>query len=78
MMERSVDDKHQLKISRQVQKKFPEMLDVKPSIRKQTQDGNYELLYQTQVDLPGGRKMKRFVRVIANHHGRVLRMTTSR
>ncbi|TFH33646.1 MAG: hypothetical protein E4G99_11095 [Anaerolineales bacterium] len=70
------------KVIQEVARSFPEMADVKPSVRKQ--DGNksegeqYLLTFKGKADLPGGRKISRVVRVVADERGHVLKMSTSK
>jgi hypothetical protein len=70
------------KITRKVTAQFPEMKSVRPSVRPQGARRNgksqYLLLYKGSVEVPGGRRMRRVVRVVADSEGRVLRMSTSR
>jgi len=69
------------KITRSVGKKFPEMNRVKPSVRKQSSGkGNDQFLltYKGKADLPGGRKISRIVRVVADERGRIIKMSTSK
>jgi hypothetical protein len=70
------------KISKKVFKRFPEMTGIRPKVRRQSKPKNgkdqFLLTYQGQVELPGGRKMKRVVRVVVDASGRVIRMSTSR
>jgi hypothetical protein len=69
-------------VSRHVAKKFPEMAGVRPTIRRQgnssSDDACFVLTYKGKAELPGGRKMSRIVRVVANESGRVIRMSTSK
>jgi hypothetical protein len=69
------------KVSRKVVKQFPEMKGSKPSIRTRSGPGSklqYELTYKGKADLPGGRSIRRVVRVVANEKGKVIRMSTSK
>ncbi|NIM92634.1 MAG: hypothetical protein GTO18_02825 [Anaerolineales bacterium] len=68
------------KISRKVSKQFPEMKGVRPTVRRENGKGepSYVLTYKGKIELPGGRKMNRIVRVVANENGKVLRMSTSK
>lgn len=69
-------------VSRHVAKKFPEMAGVRPTIRRQgnasSEDPCFVLTYKGKAELPGGRKMSRIVRVVADESGRVIRMSTSK
>jgi len=70
------------KLNRQVTEKFPEMKGVNPTVRRGPQpkggDQRYTLTYKGQADLPGGRKISRIVRVVADEEGRILRISTSK
>jgi hypothetical protein len=69
------------KLTKQVSKKFPEMEGVRPSLKRACDSNHgpkYELTYKGSAELPGGKKMKRVVRVIADDKGRILRMSTSK
>ncbi len=66
-------------VKREVARQFPEMASVQPSIKRQTNDGEQFLLtFKGKADLPGGRKINRVVRVVADERGRVLKMSTSK
>ena len=69
------------KLTRAVGKKFPEMNQSKPSVRKQSStkgDVQFLLTYKGKVELPGGRKISRIVRVVADERGRIIKMSTSK
>lgn len=69
------------KINRRVSRKFPEMSGSRPSVKKQSAgDGavQYLLTYRGQAHLPGGHKMSRIVRVVADTRGKVIKMSTSK
>lgn len=70
------------KISHHVTDKFPEMRGVRPNVSRQAgsseEDPHYQLTFKGNAELPGGRRLKRIVRVIVDQDGRILRMSTSR
>ncbi len=70
------------KISRKVAKTFPEMRHVQPTIRKQPgssrQSPRFVLTFKGKADLPGGKRLTRIVRVVADERGEIIRMSTSR
>jgi hypothetical protein len=70
------------KVSRKVTRQFPEMKSVHPTVRSQSKSGDrkeeFLLVYKGNVELPGGRKMSRVVRVVADEKGNVVRMSTSK
>lgn len=70
------------KVRKEVARSFPEMAGVKPSVRKQEnhriEGEQYMLTFKGKADLPGGRKMSRVVRVVADERGRIIKMSTSK
>ena len=69
------------KLTRAVGKKFPEMDRVRPLVSKQaSSEGNVQFLltYKGKAELPGGRKISRIVRVVADERGRIIKMSTSK
>ena len=77
-----MDSKTIQAINKKVARRFPEVERVKPKVRKQTINGkdnlSYLLIYSTQKEGPGGKKIKRHVRVVATSKGKIIKMTTSR
>ena len=69
-------------IRQKVVKKFPEMEGVKPSVKAQSQPNGsgdqYLLTFKGKAELPGGRKMNRIVRVVADDKGHIIKMSTSK
>ncbi len=69
-------------ITRRVVEQFPELDGVRPAIRRQGVPGNgvsqFLLTYKGEAELPGGKTLKRIVRVVADESGRVIRISTSR
>ena len=68
------------KINRQVSRSFPEMKGINPKVKHEGKNGDqrYLLIYTGQAELPGGKHIKRIVRVVADERGSILRMSTSR
>jgi hypothetical protein len=70
------------KLTQQVERKFPEMRGVKPSVKRDragaASKDRYILTFKGNAQLPGGRTLKRIVRVVAEANGRIIRMSTSR
>ena len=69
------------KVSRKVAKQFPEMKGIKPAIRRRSGSGkaqHFELTFKGKVEVPGGRSLRRVVRVVADEKGKVIRMSTSK
>jgi hypothetical protein len=57
------------------------MARVHPKVSQQGKNKDnttYLLTYSGSAELPGGRKINRIVRVVADERGRILKMTTSR
>jgi hypothetical protein len=83
-----MDPKLVQSISNRVYKKFPEIAGKKPQVRKQRTNGslaksakpsaNYLLTFRGIGKGPGGRKIPRLVRVVANTRGKILKISTSR
>jgi hypothetical protein len=86
-----LDPKIIQKVSEQIYKRFPEVMGARPNIKKQpgrknTTDRekstngsiNFLLTYHGSVEVSEGRKMERWVRVVVNDRGKILKMTTSR
>jgi hypothetical protein len=63
------------KINQRVYREYPEMRGTRPSV---TRDGPHcTLVYKTRVQTPAG-PLARVVRVVADEHGRVVRISTSK
>lgn len=76
-----MDKSSKERISKEVARSFPEMKGVRPTVKPQGTRGNgqlYLLVYKGQAELPGGRTMKRIVRVVADENGSIIRISTSR
>ena len=67
--------------------KFPEMAGTEPSVSKKRsqskgksagRSGCYVLTFQKRVSLPGGRSLKRLVRVTMDDSGEVVKLTSSK
>ncbi|MBL7162812.1 MAG: hypothetical protein ISS57_09425 [Anaerolineales bacterium] len=73
-------------ITNKVSQKFPEVLNVKPQVKKQPKPENskgqntpnFLLLYKTQAKNPKGKSIPRVVRVVVSPHGKIIKMTTSK
>jgi hypothetical protein len=68
------------RVSREVVRTYPEMRDVKPSVRREAQAAQelYVLTFKGKVALPGGKQLSRIVRATADGRGRIVRLSTSR
>ena len=73
-------------ITEKVSRRFPEVSNVKPQVKKYLPPGknaeekskNYLLLYKTKISAPGGHTIPRVVRVVTTPGGKIIKMTTSR
>ncbi len=70
------------KLSHKVARDFPEMKGVRPTVRSQSasKDGcqRYTLTYKGKAVLPGGHKISRIVRVVADECGQIFKISTSK
>lgn len=64
-------------ICRQVAQRFPEMKGVHPKVTRQTDD-QMLLVFSGSATTSNGKTISRTVRVVANSHGKIQKMTTSR
>lgn len=73
-------------ISQKTYRRFPEFDGIRPKVRKQplpqgqgySQTTRYLLTYQIQASGPGGISIPRWVRVVANENGKIIKTTTSK
>lgn len=90
-MSTSLDSKIIKNVSDRVYQRFPEVSGTKPSIKKQNERkkpnrsdssvkdvNSYLLTYKGSVLLGNGKKMNRWVRVVVDNKGKILKITTSR
>jgi hypothetical protein len=77
-----MDDTAVASLNKKVARKFPEMKGVRPQIKNHPDDrhGNRQFLvtYSGFAALPGGRKIKRIVRIVANEKGEIQKLSTSK
>lgn len=77
-----MDDAVLAKLNKEVSRQFPEMDGVRPRIKSHVEDrrGNRQFLviYSGVAQIPGGREMKRVVRVVVNEKGVIKKMSTSK
>ena len=71
------------KISKEIYRRFPEFSGVSPKIKEQQASKSsgsptYLLTFNTKVSLPDKKTMTRWVRVVADDTGKILKTTTSR
>ena len=67
------------KITRTVVRQFPEMGGVRPAVKSEHGgEDRYLVTFKGSAALPGGKTIKRIVRVVADEKGDVIRMSTSR
>jgi hypothetical protein len=82
----AMDKKLVNSISRQIYKQFPEFDGKKPKVRRRTspksnhsnQKITYLLTYQGTSKVQGGKTINRYVRVVADQNGKIIKTTTSR
>jgi hypothetical protein len=73
-----MDQKILQHVSNQVYRQFPEMKGIKPKSRQRsTPQPSYLLTYQTEARLANGKRMPRWVRVVVNSKGEIIKITTS-
>jgi hypothetical protein len=72
-------------IARQVYRQFPEIRAARPVVQNQSgaktaggQPGRFVLTFKTSGQGPGGQRIIRIVRVVADERGKVLKISTSR
>jgi hypothetical protein len=72
-------------ISQEIYRRFPEFSGVRPRVREQPQAFStriqrqtYLLTYQTNARLANGKSLPRWIRVVADEKGKVLKISTSR
>lgn len=74
------------KIVSKVDKRFPEVAGSKPKVRlqaspkdKSSKSGaNYLLTFHSKVQSNGDKTISRWVRVVADNNGKIIKITTSR
>lgn len=76
-------------ITRQIQARFPEMINCRPKVRPQTTPKSvkkagrsetlrYLITYRSHATLSSDKQIERWVRVIVNKRGKIIKITTSR
>jgi len=71
-------------VRKEVYRRFPEFSGVRPKVQAQRAssakngDKTYLLIFKTQASLPGNKSMSRWVRIVANENGKILKISTSR
>ncbi len=68
------------KISQEVYQKHPDLKGVKPKItpREGEKSSDTLLIYQKKVSGPGGKKINRIVRAVADEKGKIKKISTSK
>ena len=72
-------------VVRQVHQQFPELAGVEPHLRLQSIPGlaqtvktnHYLFTFQSEITTSDGKKLTRWVRVVVNSQGEMLKVTTS-
>lgn len=73
-------------ISKQIYKRFPEVEGKKPKVRRQASNsgnkskstGTYLLTFQGKAKVQGGKTINRYIRVVADDEGKIIKVSTSR
>jgi hypothetical protein len=69
-------------VSKVVARKFPELAGVRPTVKRQKSKSGgvaqFLLTFKGKVELPGGKTIKRIVRVVANERGQIKKISTSK
>jgi hypothetical protein len=79
-----MDDKQLNSITSQVSRKFPEVANAKPQVKRQSgqntksSPATYLITYRGKSKTADGKSITRIVRVTATDSGKILKMTTSR
>jgi hypothetical protein len=85
-----MDPKAVESITKNIYNRFPEVVGVKPTVRKQplpdskkrhcggADQQNYLLTFKGKARGPGGQNIQRLVRVVASSSGKIVKITTSK
>ena len=79
-----MDDRQLNSITSQVSRKFPEVANAKPQVKRQSGQNSksspatYLITYRGKSKTADGKSITRIVRVTATDSGKILKMTTSR
>ena len=81
-----MDQKLVTNVSKQVYRRFPEVDGKKPKVRRQATpkvkdlDSNptYLLTYRSKAQVQGGKTIQRYIRVVVDDRGKIIKITTSR
>lgn len=79
-----MDDKQLNSITSQVSRKFPEVANAKPQVKRpsgqntKSSPATYLITYRGKSKTADGKSITRIVRVTATDSGKILKMTTSR
>ena len=68
------------RVSNEVYRKHPDLKGVKPKITLRTGDSSSDtlLVYSKTVPGPGGKKINRVVRAVADENGKIKKISTSK
>jgi hypothetical protein len=80
-----MDEAFYKKVVDKVYKRYPEFNGAKPKIRVQKPEGsipagseNYLFTFQKKVTVGGGQALDRWVRVVVDKNGKIIKVSTSR
>jgi hypothetical protein len=65
------------KVEQQIQKKFPEVAGVKPTVSSRP-DNQYLFVFNAKAKMADGKTFTHTIRVVVNDQGKILKTTTSR
>ena len=67
-------------ISQEVYRKHPDLKGVKPQVQPRKGDASADtlLVYSKSVSGPGGKKINRIVRAVADEQGKIKKISTSK
>lgn len=82
----SLKSQHIDNVNRTVYRQFPELNGTRPAVQAQAAPGaksagaeaRHLLTYKGQVQGPGGQRILRVVRVVADDRGKILKISTSK
>ena len=80
-----MDEAFYKKVVDQVYKRYPEFKGAKPKVRVQKPEGvtstvkeNYLFTFQKKVTVGGNQTLERWVRVVVDRSGKIIKVSTSR
>jgi hypothetical protein len=75
-----MDQKYIRNVAAKVYRQFPEMSGIQPKVRRKTDSqgspAGFLLTFNTKVNV-GGKALSRWVRVVTDDYGKIIKITTS-